>query len=193
MWMMVFNAKKIFLTNLQHFELKFRSHRANWWVTDKISFNPFVSVYIRLMSVSYPVNPFLVRWCHVQNFPLDKTDRDIRLMYGRYPLPYGLLGTRALHLLYLSGFYPLMSGGITKWHCSCNTDPSVPIFSPNTLCLMVMVLWKFEQNRTNIFYVTEENLKRWWNDWLTEWWNYRMEDRLKTVYQHKIPFCRGYR
>ena len=90
------------------------------------------------MSVSNPVNPFLVRGCpfypvgsfeHVQNFPPDKTDRDVRLMYGRYPLPYGLFGTRALHLLYLSGLYPLMSGGITKWHYSCNTDPSSPFFS----------------------------------------------------------------
>ena len=33
-----------------------------------------------------------------------KTDRDFRLMYGRYPLPHGLFGTRALHLLYLSVF-----------------------------------------------------------------------------------------
>ena len=65
----------------------------------------------------------------VQNFPPDKTDRDIRLMYGRYPLPYGLFGTNALHLLYLSGIYPLMSGGITKWHNSYNTDLSAPIFS----------------------------------------------------------------
>ena len=67
-------------------------------------------------------------------------NRDIRLMYGRYPLPYGLFGTRALHLLYLYGFYPLMSGGTTKWHNSYNTDPSAPIFPPNTLCLRVMVL-----------------------------------------------------
>ena len=77
---------------------------------------------------------------HVQNFPPDITDRDVRLMYSRYPLPYGLFGTRALHLLYLSGFYMLMSGGVTKWHNSCNTDPSAPIFPPNTHCGMVMVL-----------------------------------------------------
>ena len=71
-----------------------------------------------------------------------------------------MFGTRVLHLLYLSGFYPLMSGGITKWLNSCNTDPSAPILLPNTHCLMVMVLWKFEQNRTNISHVTEENPKR---------------------------------
>ena len=80
-------------------------------------------------------------------------------MYGCYPLPYGLFGTCALHLLFLSGFNLLMSGGITKWHNSYNTDPSAPIFPPNKHCLMVMVLSKFEQNRTNISYVTEENLK----------------------------------
>ena len=70
------------------------------------------------------VDVISIRW----NFPPDKTDRDVRLMYGRYPLSYGLFGTRALHLLYLSGFYPLMSGRITKWHNSCNTDLSAPIF-----------------------------------------------------------------
>ena len=64
---------------------------------------------------------------HVQNFP---TDRDVRLMYCCYPLPYGLFGTCAFHLLYLSVFYLLMSDGITKWHNSCNTDPSAPIFDP---------------------------------------------------------------
>ena len=96
---------------------------------------------------------------HVQNFPPDKTDRDVRLMYIRYLLPYGLFGTRALLLLYVSGYYTLLSSGITMWHNSCNTDPSVPIVSPNMHCLMVMVLCKFEQNRTNISYVTEENLK----------------------------------
>ena len=41
--------------------LKLRSHRANGRVTDKTSLNPLVSVRIRLMSVSNPVNPFLVR------------------------------------------------------------------------------------------------------------------------------------
>ena len=80
-------------------------------------------------------------------------------MYGRYPLLYGLFGTHTLHLLYLSGFYPLMFDGITKLHNSCDTDPSVPIFPPNTHCLMVVVLRKFEQNRTKISYVTEENVK----------------------------------
>ena len=61
-------------------------------------------------------------------------------MYGSYPLLYGLFGTHALHLLYLCGSYPLMSGGITKWHNSCDTDPSVPIYTPKTHCLMVVVL-----------------------------------------------------
>ena len=95
---------------------------------------------------------------HVQNFPQDKTDRDVCLMYVRYPLPYGLFGTSALHFLYLSGYYPLMSGGITMWHNSCNTDPSVPILSPNMHCLMVMVWCKFEQNRTKILKLQKKTL-----------------------------------
>ena len=33
---------------------------------------------------------------HVQNFPPDKTDRDVRLMYVRYPLPYGLEDNRVI-------------------------------------------------------------------------------------------------
>ena len=96
---------------------------------------------------------------HVQNFSPDKTDRDVRLMYVRFPVPYGLFRTRALHLLYLSGYYPLMSGGITMWYNSCNTDTLVPILSPNMPCLMVMVWPKLEHNRTNITLVTEQNLK----------------------------------
>ena len=63
---------------------------------------------------------------HVKKFP---PDRDVRLMYGLYPLAYGLFGTRALHLLYLSGFYPLESGGITKWHKFCKIDPFSPYFA----------------------------------------------------------------
>ena len=104
---------------------KLRSHRAYGRETDKKSFHPFMSDRIRFMSVSNPVNPSLlgdVRCCpfrpvgsfeHVQDFPPDKTDRDVRLMYIRYPLPYSVFGTRAVHLLYLSGFDPLMCGGIT--------------------------------------------------------------------------------
>ena len=57
----------------------------------KKSVHLFVSGRIRFMPVSYPV--------HVQNFPPDKTDRDVRLMNGRYPIPYCLFGTRVLHLL----------------------------------------------------------------------------------------------
>ena len=68
---------------------------------------------------------------HVQKFPPDKTDRDVRLMYGLYPLLYSMFGTCALHLLYLHVFLPLKSGGIIKCHNSCNTDPSAPILSPN--------------------------------------------------------------
>ena len=90
------------------------------------------------MSVDVPFRP-VGSFEHIQNFPPDKTDRDVRLMYVRYPLPYGLFGTCALHLLYLSGYYLLMSGGITMWHNYCNTDPSVPILSPNMQSLMVMV------------------------------------------------------
>ena len=41
--------------------LKLRSHRANGRERDKKSFHPFVSGRIRFMSVSNPVNPFLVR------------------------------------------------------------------------------------------------------------------------------------
>ena len=41
--------------------LKLRSHRANGRETDENSFHPFVSGRFRLMSVSNPVNPFLVR------------------------------------------------------------------------------------------------------------------------------------
>ena len=37
---------------------------------------------------------------------------------------------------------------ITKWHNSCNTDPSAPIFLSNIHYLMVKVWCKFEQNRT---------------------------------------------
>ena len=95
----------------------------------------------------------------VQNFPPDKTDRDVRLMYAHYPLPYGLFRTCVLQILYLSGYYPFMSGGITMWHNSSNTDPSVPILSSYMHCLMVMVWCNFEQNQTNITLVTEENLK----------------------------------
>ena len=87
---------------------------------------------------------------HVQNFSQEKTVRDDRLMYSRYPLSYGLFGTHALHLLYLSGFNPLMSAGITKWHDFCNTDPLSPILPPKMHCLMVIVWLKCEQNRTNV-------------------------------------------
>ena len=41
-----------------------------------------------------------------------------------------------LDLLYKAGYYKLMSGGITIWHNSCNTNPSVPILSPNMHCLI---------------------------------------------------------
>ena len=41
--------------------LKLRSHRANGREADEKSFHPFVSDRIRFMSVSNPVNPFLVR------------------------------------------------------------------------------------------------------------------------------------
>ena len=37
---------------------------------------------------------------------------------------------------------------ITKWHNSCNTDPSAPIFLSNMHCLIVTVWCKFEQNPT---------------------------------------------
>ena len=37
---------------------------------------------------------------------------------------------------------------ITKYHNSCNTDLSAPIFLSNMHCLMVKVCCKCEQNRT---------------------------------------------
>ena len=69
------------------------SHQANGRVTDKKSFYPFISVLC-----SFPIRRICslssdVRWCpfhlvlsfeHVQNFPLDKMDRDARLMYCHY-------------------------------------------------------------------------------------------------------------
>ena len=55
LWFSVRNFNKYFL------KLKLRSHRANGRETDKKSFYPFVSGRIRFMSVSNPVNPFLVR------------------------------------------------------------------------------------------------------------------------------------
>ena len=59
-------------------------------------------------------------------------------MVRSHPLADGLFGTRVLHL-YLFVLYPLKSGGITKWHNSCNTDPSAPILPPDMYYLMVMV------------------------------------------------------
>ena len=66
---------------------------------------------------------------HVQNFsdgqnghrrPFDEQSLSVTIRFVR---------NSYVTSLYLSGFYPLMTGGITKWHNSCNTDPSVPIFS----------------------------------------------------------------
>ena len=66
-----------------------------------------------------------VRWClfhpvgsfeHVQHFLTDKMDRDLRLKCCLYTLIYGLFGTCALHLQYLSGLCPFMSGG-SSWPC----------------------------------------------------------------------------
>ena len=45
---------------------------------------------------------------------------------------------------------------IKKWHNSCNTDPSAPIFLSNMHCLIVKVWCKFDQNWLNTFKVTEE-------------------------------------
>ena len=55
-----------------------------------------------------------------------------------YPLKLGLVG-----------------GIITKWHNSCKTDPSAPIFLSNMHCLMLKVWRKFEQNRTKAIKVIE--------------------------------------
>ena len=98
---------------------------------------------------------------HAQKFPLDKTHRDVRLMYGLYPLAYGLFGTDALHLLYLSSFYLLKSVGIIERHNSCNTDPSAPILP---------TLFKLERKTLKVG---------------------RMTDRLKIVYPSKTPFYGG--
>ena len=76
---------------------------------------------------------------------------------------------------------------ITKWHNSCNTDPSAPIFLQNMQCLVVKVWCKFEQNRARATKVTEQNLKK--NDeGMTESWYH---GRLKTVYPPKTTFCGG--
>ena len=45
---------------------------------------------------------------------------------------------------------------ITKWHNSCNTDPSAPIFLSNMQCLMDKVPCQFEQNRTKAIIVIEQ-------------------------------------
>ena len=45
---------------------------------------------------------------------------------------------------------------ITKWHNSCNTDPSAPFFLQNMHCVMVKVWCKFDQNWLNTFKVTEQ-------------------------------------
>ena len=55
------SLKKITFITFPFQCLKLRSHRANGQETDKKSFHPFVSGHIRFMSVSNPVNPFLVR------------------------------------------------------------------------------------------------------------------------------------
>ena len=48
--------------------------------------------------------------------------------------------------MYYQSQYKHLIVRITKWHNSCNTDPSAPIFLPNVHCLMVKVWCKFEQN-----------------------------------------------
>ena len=45
---------------------------------------------------------------------------------------------------------------ITKWHNSCNTDPSAPFFLQKMQCVMVKVWCKFDQNWLNTFKVTEQ-------------------------------------
>ena len=55
---------------------------------------------------------------------------------------------------------------ITKWHNSCNTDPSAPFFLQNVYCLMVKVWCKFDQIWLNTFKVTEQRREN--DDGMTE-------------------------
>ena len=63
------------------------------------------------MSVSYPVNLFLVRRCpfrpvgsfeHVQKFLPDKVDRGVGLVYGLHQLANALCVTSPVLILFLS-------------------------------------------------------------------------------------------
>ena len=55
---------------------------------------------------------------------------------------------------------------ITKWHNSCNTDPSAPFLQQNMHCVMVKVWCKFNHNWLNTFKVTEQRRRN--DDGMTE-------------------------
>ena len=60
---------------------------------------------------------------------------------------------------------------------------------------MVKVWCKFEQNSTKAIEVIEQKpqmLTEFRNHGITESWNHRITDMLKTVYPPKTLFCRGY-
>ena len=91
--------------------------------------------------------------------------------------------------MYYQSQYKHLIVRITKWHYSCNTDPSAPIFLPNMHYLMVKVWCKFEQNlKKAIKVINTLNV-----DGITESWSHWITDMLKTVYPTKTMFCRGYK
>ena len=57
------------------------------------------------------------------------------------------------------GHHKVLPVKITKWHNSCNIDPSAPFFLHNMQCLMVKVWRKFKQNQAKAIRVIEQNLK----------------------------------
>ena len=57
--------------------------------------------------------------------------------------------------MYYQSQYKHLIVRITKWHNSCNTDPSAPFFLLNVHCLIVKVRCKFEQNLTKAIKVIQ--------------------------------------
>ena len=61
-----------------------------------------------------------------------------------------------MNILKAIGGVDLTKYALSKWHNSCNTDPSAPFFLQNMHCVMVKVWCKFDQNWLNTFKVTEQ-------------------------------------
>ena len=57
--------------------------------------------------------------------------------------------------MYYQSQYKHLIVRITKWHDSCNTDPSAPIFLSNVHCLIVKVCCTFDQNLKKAVQVIE--------------------------------------